>query len=181
MAKGGVPFQLMSGGIGESIAKARTALASRPDAGPAPDRPASAAVEDGLRCRVEGPDGWALVTDMPDAVGGEASAPTPGWLMRAAWASCAATAIAMRAADLGISLTRLDVTAESESDMRGLLGVGNGITPGPERARMQVTIAAEDTDAERLHELVAWADRHSPVGDALRRAVPIDLEVVAAS
>jgi len=169
----------MTGGIGESIAKARTALASKPDAGPGPDRPASATVEDGLRCRVEGPDGWALVTDMPGAVGGEASAPTPGWLIRAAWASCAATAIAMRAAELGISLTRLDVTAESESDMRGLLGVENGIAPGPERARLHVRIAAEGTDAERLHDLVAYADRHSPVGDALRRAVPIELDIVA--
>jgi uncharacterized OsmC-like protein len=114
---------------------------------------------------------------MPGAVGGDASAPTPGWLMRAAWASCAATAIAMRAAELGISLTRLDVTAESESDMRGLLGLGKGVAAGPHRARIQVRIAAEDADAERLHELVAWADRHSPVGDALRRAVPIELEV----
>jgi uncharacterized OsmC-like protein len=164
-------------GIGKSIAKTKTALESKPDAGPSPDRPASAVVEDGLRCRVEGPDGWALVTDMPGAVGGEASAPTPGWLMRAAWASCAATAIAMRAAELGISLTRLDVTAESESDMRGLLGLGKGVAAGPHRARIQVRIAAEDADAERLHELVAWADRHSPVGDALRRAVPIELEV----
>ena len=83
----------------------------------------------------------------------------------------------MRAAELDISLTRLEVTAGSESDMRGLLGVGTGIAAGPERARMQVRIAADNTDVERLHELVAWAERHSPVGDALGRAVPIELEV----
>jgi uncharacterized OsmC-like protein len=168
----------VSGEIGESIARARSALASKPDACPAPDRPASAVVEDGLRCRVEGPDGWALVTDMPAAVGGAASAPTPGWLIRAAWASCAATATAMRAAELGISLTRLEVTAESESDMRGLLAVGDGVPPGPESARIRVRIAAHATDEQRLREVVEWADRHSPVGDALRRAVPIELEVV---
>jgi uncharacterized OsmC-like protein len=136
-------------------------------------------VEDRLRCRVEGPDGWALVTDMPTAVGGEGSAPTPGWLIRAAWASCAATAIAMRAAELGISLTRLEVTAESESDMRGLLGLGDGVPPGPQSARMRLRIAANGTDEQRLRELVEWADRHSPVGDALRRAVPTELEIVA--
>ena len=169
----------MSSGIGEAIASARSALASKPDAGPAPDRPASAVVEDRLRCRVEGPDGWALVTDMPSAVGGEGSAPTPGWLIRAAWASCAATAIAMRAAELGISLTRLEVTAESESDMRGLLGLGEGVPPGPQSARMRLRIAANGTDEQRLRELVEWADRHSPVGDALRRAVPTELEIVA--
>lgn len=163
--------------IAESITKARTALASKPDAGPAPDRPASAHVEDGLRCRVEGPDGWLLVTDMPAGVGGGASAPTPGWIVRAAWASCAATAIAMRAAELGVELTKLEVTAESESDMRGLLGAAD-VAPGPQTARMRIEIASESADDRQLRELVEWADRHSPVCDALTRAVPAELDIV---
>jgi len=154
-------------------------LSSKSDVGPAPDRPASAIVTDGLHCRVEGPENWTLVTDMPGAVGGEGSAPTPAWLLRAAWASCAATAIAMRAAELGVSLTRLEVTAESETDMRGLLGVGNGVAPGPESGRMKVEIASDEADERQLHELVAYADGHSPVADALRRAIPVELEVVA--
>lgn len=169
----------MSGRIADSLANARSALASKPDAAPSPDRPASAFVEDGLRCRIEGADGWALVSDMPQAVGGAGSAPTPAWLMRAAWASCAATAIAMRAAELGISLTRLEVTAESDSDMRGLLAVGDGVPPGPQSARLRVRIAADAADERRLRSIVEWADRHSPVADALRRAVPIELEVVS--
>jgi uncharacterized OsmC-like protein len=163
--------------IADSIAKVRTALASNPDAGPAPDRPASALVEDGLRCRIEGPDGWLLVTDMPGAVGGGGSAPTPAWLVRAAWSSCAATAIAMRAAELGIELTRLEVTAESETDMRGLLGV-DGVKAGPQTARLRVEIAADGADDQQLRELVEWADRHSPVCDALTSAVPAELEIV---
>jgi uncharacterized OsmC-like protein len=163
--------------IAESIAGARTALASNPDAGPAPDRPATAFVEDGLRCRIEGPDGWLLMTDMPSGVGGGASAPTPAWFVRAAWASCAATAIAMRAAELGIELNRLEVTAESETDMRGLLGV-DGVKAGPQTARMRVAIAADGADEQQLRELVEWADRHSPVCDALTSAVRAELEVV---
>ena len=51
----------------------------------------------GLRCRAEGPNGAVLVTDMPRPVGGTASAPTPGWMLRAALANCDATVIAMRA------------------------------------------------------------------------------------
>jgi len=165
--------------IQESITAARSILSPKPDVGPAPDRPASAIVTDGLHCRVEGPENWTLVTDMPGAVGGEGSAPTPAWLLRAAWASCAATAIAMRAAELGVSLTRLEVTAESETDMRGLLGVGNGVPPGPESGRLKVEIASDEADERQLHELVAYADGHSPVADALRRAIPVELEVVA--
>jgi uncharacterized OsmC-like protein len=166
--------------IAESISAARSMLASKADAGPAADRPAAAVVESGLRCRVEGPDGWSLVTDMPTSIGGAATAPTPSWMLRAAWASCAATAIAMRAAELGISLTRLEVTAESETDMRGLLAAGDGVPPGPQRACLRIRIASVEEDAQRLHELVEWADRHSPVGDALRRALPIELEVAPA-
>jgi uncharacterized OsmC-like protein len=165
--------------IRESILSVRNALASKADAGPAPDRPAVAVMEDGLRCRAEGGDGWAVVTDMPGAVGGEGAASTPGWLIRAALASCAATTIAMRAAELDIALTELEVTAESETDMRGLLAVGDGVVPGPVTARLRVRLAAEAVDERRLEELVEWADSHSPVGDALRRAVPIELEITA--
>jgi uncharacterized OsmC-like protein len=165
--------------IKESILNVRGALASKPDAGPAPDRPAVAVLEDGLRARVEGGDGWAVVTDMPAAVGGGAAAPSPAWLVRAALASCAATAIAMRAAELDIELTRLEVTAESETDMRGLLAAGDGIDPGPAMARLRVELAANGADEQRLDELVRWADSHSPVCDALRRAVPMELEIAA--
>jgi uncharacterized OsmC-like protein len=167
--------------IRESILNVRSALAAKPDAGPAPDRPAVAVMEDGLRSRVEGGDGWAVVTDMPAAVGGGAAAPSPAWLVRAALASCAATAIAMRAAELEIVLTRLEVTAESETDMRGLLAVGNGVDPGPAAARLRVELASDRADEQQLEELVRWADRHSPVCDALRRAVPMDLEITAGS
>ena len=116
---------------------------------------------------------------MPPPVGGAGSAPTAGWVLRAAWAACDATAIAMRAAELGIALRRLEVVAESESDFRGLLGLGDGVPPGPLRARIQVRIAADGAEAEQLREIVEWADRHSPVGDALRRSVPVEIEVEA--
>jgi uncharacterized OsmC-like protein len=165
--------------IRDSIFNVRSVLASKLDAGPAPDRPAVAVMEDGLRCRAEGGDGWAIVTDMPAAVGGGGAAPTPGWLIRAALASCAATTIAMRAAELDIVLTELEVTAESETDMRGLLDVGDGVDPGPAMALLRVRLAADGADEQQLAELVEWADAHSPVGDCVRRAVPVELEISA--
>lgn len=42
-----------------------------------------------------------------EAVGGGATAPTPGWLLRAARASCGATLVAMEAARDGVELTDL--------------------------------------------------------------------------
>jgi uncharacterized OsmC-like protein len=134
-------------------------------------------MEDGLRCRVETPEGAVVVTDMPAGVGGQGSAPSPGWVARAAQASCDATLIAMRAAELGVPLQRLEVTVDSESDDRGLLGMDEAVPAGPLSSRIRVRIAAEGVDPARLRELVEWADRHSPVSDAVRRAVPTTVEV----
>src|SRR3954462_3801446 len=179
--------------IRESIRNVRSALASKAGAGPAPDRPAVAVMEDGLRCRAEGDDSWVVVTDMPAPVGGGGAAPMPGWLIRAALASWPAPTLAVRGAELEIALTRLEVTAESETDMRGLLDVGDDVEPGPVGARLRVRrpagaagrqgarrgvrLAADDADEQRLEKLVEWADSHSPVGDCVRRAVPVELEI----
>jgi uncharacterized OsmC-like protein len=163
--------------IRQSIENAKQYLSEHPDEARYTDRPASAVIEDGLRCRVEGMEGSLVVTDMPAGVGGGGSAPTPGWLARAAQATCDATLIAMRAAELGISLQRLEVTVDSESDDRGLLGMDEAVPAGPLSSRIHVRIAADGVDPERLRELVEWADRHSPVTDAIRRAVPTTVEV----
>jgi uncharacterized OsmC-like protein len=56
---------------------------------------------------------------MVPSVGGTATAPSPGWLLRPAEASCVVTLIAMRAAMSRIALDTLEVTGDSESDDRG--------------------------------------------------------------
>ena len=166
-------------GIRESIESLVAYLGEHPEKWRNADPPATAVMIDGLRCRAEGPGGASIVSDMPIAVGGGDSAPRPGWFMRAALATCDATVIAMRAAQLGIVLDLLEVAVESESDPRGLLGIDDAVAAGPARLRMRITIAAAGVPAERLREIVAWADRHSPVGDALRRAIPVEVEVLA--
>ncbi len=162
--------------IGESIANAVEYLAEHPEEARYEDSAATATIE-GLRSTVVGPSGARLVSDMPAGVGGAASAPSPGWLMRAALASCDATVIAMRAAMEGIDLDTLEVTVDGESDDRGLLGIDNDIPAGPLHTRVRVRIGATGVDPDKLREIVDWADRHSPVGDATRRAVPTTVDV----
>ena len=152
-------------------------LSEHPDECRSTDSAATAVVEEGLRCRAEGLNGRMLMSDMPMAIGGGGSAPSPGWLSRAALANCDATVIAMRAAQLGVTLTTLEVTVDSESDDRGLLGMDDSISAGPLSVRIRVRIGADGVAPERLREIVEWAEAHSPVGDALRRAVPSKAEV----
>jgi uncharacterized OsmC-like protein len=151
-----------------------------PDKALSNDKAAVAVIEHGLRCKAEGPDGAVLVSDMPKGVGGEGGAPTPGWFLRAALANCDATVIAMRAAQLGIVLTKLEVTVDSQSDDRGLFGIEDDVPAGPLGMRVRVLIAADGASPELLRQIVAWAESHSPVGDAVRRAIPSTTEIEVA-
>jgi hypothetical protein len=87
--------------------------------------------------------------------------------------------IAMRAARLGVTLHTLEVTAESEADNRGMLGLDEGISAGLRAVRMRVKIGG-DARPEVLRELAAWADAHSPVGCTVRQpcGTALDIEVV---
>jgi uncharacterized OsmC-like protein len=151
-------------------------LAEHPDEATELDTPATAILFDGLRCRVQGPFG-ELTTDMATSLGGGASAPSPGWLMRAALASCDATIVAMEAARAGIDLTKLAVTVVSESDNRGVLGVGDA-PPRPLSVRVRHEVAASNASEDELRELVHRAESRSAVGDAVSRAVAVTTEIV---
>ena len=102
--------------VRESLDRLHRVFLERPAAAKKPNSPATATWQDGLRCEVTGAHGEMVVTDMPSAMGGEGVGPNPGWLLRASMASCTATAIALRAARLGIALRSLKVTVQSESD-----------------------------------------------------------------
>jgi hypothetical protein len=116
--------------IREALDTVTKYLEEHPEKAQSTDTPAVATMTEGLRCRVSGPRGWEVLTDMPPALGGSGTAPSPGWLLRAAQASCDATLVAMEAARAGVQLTTLEVVVDSESDDRGLLGMDESIPPG---------------------------------------------------
>ncbi len=141
------------------------------------DKEVVAVIEEGLRALAIGPDGQTLVCDMPAALGGEATAPSPGWMMRAALANCEAIMIALHAAQLGVELTTLEVRVDSLSDDRGMLGMDDSIPAGPLNMKISIRIGAQGVTAEKLHEIVDWAEKHSPVGEPLTRVMPVEYVV----
>ncbi|HWM44427.1 MAG TPA: OsmC family protein [Burkholderiales bacterium] len=163
-------------GIREAIENLSAAIAADPSKAKAKPVPATARFTDGLKCEVTGPQGQRMLTDMPPAMGGAASAPNPGWYMRGAIASCTATVIAMRAAKLGIALEALEVTVESGSDHRGLLGLDEKISAGQSGLRMTVRIRSA-AEPQTLRELVAWGEAHSPVGCTVKDSPPCSLDI----
>jgi uncharacterized OsmC-like protein len=163
--------------IRQAIEAATGYLQEHPDEARSTDSLATASIVDGLVVRVTGPRGESITTDMVPSVGGTATAPSPGWLLRAAEASCVATLIAMRAAMLGITLDTLEVSVDSESDDRGLLGIDESVPAGPLSGRVSVRLLAEGVDDATLEEMATWGIVHCPVCDALERQVPVTLEI----
>lgn len=164
--------------IATAIGGARAYLTANPAEARYRDSPATASVEEGLRMRVEGPDGAPIVTDMVKGVGGGGTAPGPGWMFRAAHASCVATLIAMRAAEAGIALDDLRVTVDSESDDRGILGIDADIPAAPLSMRVAIAArAASDVDRDSLRRIIDYGLAHCPVQDLVARAVPVDVVV----
>ena len=109
--------------IADAVANASRYLSQHPDEARYRDSYARAMVKEGLAIKVEGPGGESLRTDMPKGIGGTASAPSPGWMLRAAEASCVASLIVIRAAATGVEVSGVTVEADSESDDRGILGL----------------------------------------------------------
>ena len=141
------------------------------------DKAAIAVLDGGLRCRLSTAEDPVTASDMPTQVGGDASAPTPGWFMRAALAACDATTIAMRAARLGVQLDTLEVSVESETDSRGLLGMDDSVPAGPLSMTTRICIGAAGADPAQLRQIVDWALAHSPVADAVKRSVSVRVDV----
>jgi uncharacterized OsmC-like protein len=83
----------------------------------------------------------------------------------------------MRAAMFGITLGTLEVTVDSESDDRGILGIDESVPAGPLSGRVKVRLTARGVEPATLEEIAHWGVKHCPVCDALERQVPVATEV----
>ncbi len=165
--------------IGAAVKRASAYLTEHPDEAVYRDSHAVARLTGGLRAEVQGPGGERLSTDMPNAIGGGAAMPSPGWYFRAAAAACVASLIGIRAAMTGIALPAgsVEVTVDSESDDRGILGMGDAIPAGALSLRVVVVVRSGVAGRETIEAMARWAVDHCPVTDTAQRAVPIEIRL----
>lgn len=163
--------------VRDAVRGASVYLTEHPDEARYRDSHARARLGAGLHVEVDGVGGESLQTDMPKGIGGSATTPSPGWLFRAATASCVASLIGIRAAALEITLGSVEVVVDSESDDRGILGLDSGVAAGALSMRVVVSITAPGFDRATIQALARWAVDHCPVADSVRRAVPIEVVI----
>lgn len=165
-------------GIAAAAAAASAYLSEHPDEARYRDSPAVARLTSGLAVTVTCPGGESVRTDMPKGIGGGSSVPSPGWYFRAAAASCVASLIAIRAAALGLDASSIEVTVDSESDDRGILGLDDSIPAGALSVKVVASVGGLDEKSRR--EVVDWAVAHCPVTESIARAVQVQVEVAGA-
>ena len=165
--------------IGAAVQRASAYLTDHPADALYRDSHARARLGANLRAEVDGPGGEHLSTDMPKAIGGGAAMPSPGWYFRAAAAACVASLIGIRAAmsDVDLPPDSVEVTVDSESDDRGILGLDDRIPAGALSIRIVVAVQGAAIDRETIEALATWAVDHCPVTDTAQRAVPIEVRL----
>ncbi len=120
-----------------------------------------------------------LTVDEPPALGGEDLGANPVEHALIALASCQAITYRFWAAQLGIALDDLEVTAEGDLDLRGFLGIDETMRPGFTAVRLTITPRGPEP-LERYAELADAVDRHCPVLDLFTNSTPVERIVITA-
>lgn len=129
----------------------------------------TARIVNGLTCEIR-EDSWKFSVDMPEGIGGNNTAPSPGVYGRAALGSCLAIGYVMKAAELGISIKNLQVEVAADFDNGALLGTAaKDVPPGYGEVRYTVTVES-DAPEEKIMQMLDNGDMHSPYLDVFSRA-----------
>ena len=99
---------------------------------------ASGRLDEGLHCTVSSHE-LDVRMDMPKELGGDGSAPTPGFFIRAGLIGCVAIGIKMTAAREGIPLESVDVDVEMDFDHGAMFGLGDN-TAAPLETRLTIAL-----------------------------------------
>lgn len=111
------------------------------------------------------------------AVGGVGDVPCSGDLLLGALAACQEVTLRMVAANLGITLTHVEVVVEGDWDPRGTLAMGREFPVGLTAIRCRTTVRlGEAVDEERAARLLRSAERYCVVLNTLRSAMDVASE-----
>lgn len=119
-----------------------------------------------------------FVIDEPPVLLGDNTAPNPSEIVLGAFGSCLAVGLQANAAAKGITLTKLEISLEGDINIVSTWGTGELAKPqiGFTDVRVKVDIDG-DASREVLAEMVAHANKWSPVSATLRNPMPVSVEM----
>lgn len=139
---------------------------------------ASGRIEHGLVCNAR-QDDYTAIMDMPEPIGGEGSAPSPGFHIRVGLVGCIAIGIKITAAREGLEIGVIDVAVEMDFDDAAMIGVSDN-TAAPLETRVTIAIESAAPWGE-VEAMVGRALERDPYFIAFRDAQPLRTKLVQAS
>jgi uncharacterized OsmC-like protein len=130
---------------------------------------------EGVRCAVEARD-HRLELDEPPFLGGTDAGPNPVEAVLAALGACQAITYRVWAALLGLRLDGVRFETEGDIDLRGFLGLADGVRPGLGRIRHRIVLVGPETE-ERYRHLERMVNAHCPVLDIVTDGLPVERSV----
>jgi uncharacterized OsmC-like protein len=117
---------------------------------------------------------WRI--DEPASLGGADSATNPVEAALGALLACQTVTYRFWAAQLGIRLDDVELTADGDLDVRGFFGLDDDVRPGFSQIRVAVRLVGPEP--ERYAELHAAVDAHCPVLDLFTRPTSVTTTLV---
>lgn len=124
-------------------------------------------------------DAFTFTNGEPPVLLGRNEGANPVEFLLHALAGCVTTTTVLHAAARGIKLHKLSTELTGNIDLQGLLALDDSVPVGYESIRIKMDIEADCSD-EDLADLIAFAQRHSPVCNTICRPVPVTIERVVA-
>ncbi len=124
-----------------------------------------------FQAELELPKGEVRVNcELPPFAGGWGTSPDPIQYCLFGMAACYATTFASVAAQEGVELTRLQVRAENDLDLRKQIGLGKD----PIIQRVKFTLEAAGPSRDVLKRLKRLADERCPGVECVTRSIPLE-------
>ena len=134
---------------------------------------AEGAVTGELGCTVEiGPA--HVVAGLHPAAGGTAGTASPVTLLLSSLVTCFGVTLQAVSIHMGIHIRHARIFAEGDIDLRGTLGVGDDIPVGLQKARLDVVMDTQASDAQ-VQDLLALVRKYAVVFQTLERSVPMEV------
>lgn len=114
--------------------------------------------------------------DEPPVLLGHDHGANPVEYALAALAGCLTTSLIYHASAKGIEIDEVEATLAGDLDLRGFLGMDDGIRNGYQKIQVIFKIKA-DAPEEVLKELVELAQKRSPVFDIISNPTPVQVSL----
>jgi uncharacterized OsmC-like protein len=125
----------------------------------------------GTRARVVTPKGVELYIGGKSEMGAMSAA-------LASFLACEVDLLATRATREGIELEKLTIEGKGLFDLAKYYGIAKRPSPGFKKIEYTVRVRAKNATRRQIKQLARLSETSSPVGDTLKRKVPVKLNVV---